>query len=307
MIEFLRTYARRHAHVLRTTLAQTVRTPVASLMTIAVIGITLALPAGLYVVIGNLERVSAGWDAGGQISLFLKRDTSDSEAGKLADRVRRIRGVASVEYISRSEALAEFKKLSGFGNALNLLDDNPLPPVLTVHPTSAAEPEAVAKLVDQLRGIDAVEFAQLDLDWVRRLHAMLVIAERGVLVLAGLLGLAVLLTIGNTIRLAIMNRRDEIEVMKLMGGTNAFIRRPFLYAGILQGFLGALMAWIIVGLVIWFLDGAISDLAALYGSDLSIQGLSAADSGVLLALGALLGWIGSRVSVQRHLRAIEPT
>ncbi|OGI70083.1 MAG: hypothetical protein A2W18_12525 [Candidatus Muproteobacteria bacterium RBG_16_60_9] len=307
MIEFLRTYARRHAHVLRTTLAQLVRAPVASLMTIAVLGITLALPTGLYVLIANLERVSRGWDAGGQISLFLKRDTSDAAAEKLAERVRRIRGVASVDYISRSQALVEFKELSGFGDALKLLNENPLPAVLAVHPASATAPEAVEKLLEQLRGLDAVEFAQLDLDWVRRLHAMLVIAERGVFVLAGLLGLAVLLTIGNTIRLAIMNRRDEIEVMKLMGGTNAFIRRPFLYAGVLQGLLGAAMAWAIVALVLLFLDGAISDLAGLYGSDLRIQGLSVADAGTLLALGAVLGWLGSRISVQRHLRAIEPS
>jgi cell division transport system permease protein len=307
MIGFFRTYARRHAHVLRTTLAQLVRAPVASLMTIAVIGITLALPTGLYVLIHNLERISRGWDAGGQISLFLKRDTSDAAAAKLADRIRRIPDVARVDYISRSQALAEFKRLSGFGNALNLLDENPLPPVLVVHPATRTAPEAVQKLLERLRALDAVELAQLDLDWVRRLHAMLVIAERGVLVLAGLLGLAVLLTIGNTIRLAVMNRRDEIEVTKIMGGTNAFIRRPFLYSGVLQGLLGAAMAWLIVALVLWFLDGAIGDLAALYGSDLRVEGLSGADTAVLLGLGAALGWLGSRLSVRRHLRAIEPS
>jgi cell division transport system permease protein len=307
MIRFLRTYVRRHAHVLRTTVAQLVRAPVASLMTIAVIAITLALPTGLYVLIGNLERVSAGWDTGGQISLFLKRDTGEAAADKLADRIRRIRGVARVDYISRDRALAEFKSLSGFGDALDVLDENPLPPVIVVHPVDATAPDAVEKLLHQLRGIDTVDFAQLDVDWVRRLHAMLEIAQRGVLVLAAMLGLAVLLTIGNTIRLAIMNRRDEIEVMKLMGGTNAFIRRPFLYAGVLQGFLGAVLAWLIVALVLWFLDGAIADLAALYGSDLRIEGLSSGDSGLLLGAGALLGWLGSRLSVRRHLRAIEPT
>lgn len=307
MIRFLRTYVRRHAHVLRATVAQLLHTPVASLMTIAVIGITLALPTGLYVLIGNLERLSEGWDTGGQISLFLKRDTGEAAAQKLAARIGRIHGVAHVDYISREQALAEFKTRSGFGNALNVLDDNPLPAVLVVHPADAAAPDAVEKLLKQLRAIDAVDFAQLDLEWVRRLHAILDIAERGVFVLAALLGLAVLLTIGNTIRLAIINRRDEIEVMKLMGGTNAFIRRPFLYSGVLQGLLGAAMAWLIVALVLLFLAGAITDLATLYGSDLRIEGLTLTDVGMLLGAGAALGWFGSRLSVSRHLRAIEPT
>jgi cell division transport system permease protein len=307
MIRFIRTYARRHAHVLRITIAQLVQAPVASFMTVAVIGITLALPTGLYVLIANLERVSKGWDTGGQISLFLKRDTSEADAGKLADRVRRIRGVAKVDYISRSQALAEFKTRSGFGSALDVLDENPLPAVLVVHPVDTTAPEAAQKLLGQLRKIDGVDFAQLDLDWVRRLHAMLAIAERGVLILAGLLGLAVLLTIGNTIRLAVMNRRDEIEVTKLMGGTDTFIRRPFLYSGVLQGLFGAAMAWAIVALVLLFLEGSIADLAALYGSDLRIEGLPVEDTAVLLGGGALVGWLGARLSVRRHLRDIEPS
>ena len=307
MIRFFRTYARRHSYVLRATLAQIARTPLASAMTIGVIGITLALPTGLYLLIDNLQRMSQGLDAGGQISLFLKRDTSETAAEKLAQRIERMNAVARVDYISREKALIEFKRLSGFGEALNMLDENPLPAVLTVHPKKSAGPDTLEELLKDLRAIDSVESAQLDLDWVRRLHAMLAIAERAVLVLAGLLGLAVLLTIGNTIRLAIMNRRDEIEVMKLMGGTNAFIRRPFLYSGVIHGFLGALTTWLIVVLVLLFLHGPIGELAALYGSDLRVEGLSLAGSGVLLGIGALLGWFGSRFSVGRHLRSIEPT
>lgn len=307
MIGFLRTYARRHAQVLRATLVQLVRTPLASAMTIGVIGITLALPTGLYVLIANLERMSAGIDAGGQISLFLKRDTSDAAAQKLAERVQRMRAVARVDYISREQALAEFKRLSGFGDALGLLDRNPLPAVLTVHPNKGANPEAVEALLRDLRALDAVESAQLDLEWVRRLRAILGLAQRAVFVLAGLLGLAVLLTVGNTVRLAILNRRDEIEVMKLMGGTNAFIRRPFLYAGFLQGLLGASAAWLILALVLWFLEAPMAELAALYGNDLRIEGLTRTGTAYLLTAGALLGWLGSRISVGRHLRAIEPT
>lgn len=307
MFRFLRTYARRHIHVLRSTLAQLARAPLASAMTIAVIGITLALPTGLYLLIDNLARMSADWDAGGQISLFLKRDTADAAAEKLAERVQRMRGVARVEYLSRNQALAEFKRLSGFGDALDILGQNPLPAVLTVHPAGAAAPDAVQALLAELRALDAVESAQLDLEWVQRLHSMLAIAERAVWVLGGLLGLAVLLTVGNTIRLAVLNRRDEIEVMKLMGGTNAFIRRPFLYAGLIQGLLGAATTWLILALALLLLERPIAELAALYGSDLRIEGLTREASVVLLGLGALLGWFGSRLSVGRHLRTIEPT
>lgn len=306
MIRFLRTYTRRHVYALRVTVSQLLRAPLSSLMTIGVIGITLALPTGLYLLIANLERMSAGLDAGGQISLFLKRDTSEAAAQRLAQRIGRMRAVERVEYISREQALAEFKRLSGFGDALNLLDRNPLPSVLTVYPARTSRPGAIEALLRDLRALDAVESAQLDLDWVRRLHALLALGERVVLILAGLLGLAVLLTVGNTVRLAILNRREEIEVMKLMGGTNAFIRRPFLYSGVLQGLLGAAAAWLVIALVLALLEGPIADLAALYGSEARIQGLSPQASGYLLAAGALLGWLGSRISVGRHLRSIEP-
>lgn len=307
MFRSFRVYLRQHTQALSATLALLLRAPLAALMTIAVIGITLALPTGLYLAINNLQRLSANWDTGGQISLFLKIDTSEAQAEKLAERVRRMRGITRVEYRSRAQALAEFKRLSGFGDALNTLERNPLPPVLIAHPTNASTPENLQSLLKELRQLDGVESAQLDLEWVRRLHAMLAIAERAVLVLAGLLALAVLLTIGNTIRLAVLNRRDEIEVTKLMGGTNAFIRRPFLYSGLLQGALGAATAGIILTLTLLFLAGPIRELAGLYGGDFAMRGLSLTDSLLLLGTGALLGWIGSRLAVGRLLRTIEPS
>lgn len=307
MIRFLRKYGRHHRHVLATTLQQLARAPLASLMTVAAIGITLALPTGLYVVIDNLQRMSQGWDTGGQISLFMKRDAAESSIEKLAERVRRMRAVARVDYISRGQALAEFKQLSGFGEALNVLDRNPLPALLVVHPTPGQNPEALQALLRDLRGNDLVETAQLDVEWVRRLHALLALAERAVWSLGALLALAVLLTIGNTIRLAVLNRRDEIEVMKLMGGTDTFIRRPFLYAGVLHGLLGAAVTWVILAVTQLFLSGPIASLAASYGNELRVEGLSLAGSGVLLTAGALLGWLGSRLAVGRHLRAIEPS
>ncbi|MEK7717823.1 MAG: permease-like cell division protein FtsX, partial [Pseudomonadota bacterium] len=245
----IKNYLLRHAQVFFYSLGQLTRTPVATFLTVAVIGITLALPAGLYVAIENVQRLASGWEDNGQISLFLKQDVPAAAIEKLADKIRRLPAVSWVDYVSREAALTEFKRLSGFGEALNALDRNPLPAVLVVHPAAThAHPDKLQALLKDLRRFNEVDIAQIDLDWVRRLHAMLELARQGVLILAAGLAIAVLLIIGNTIRLAVLNRRDEIEITKLIGGTNAFIRRPFLYTGTLQGLLGALLAWLLVGL-----------------------------------------------------------
>ncbi|MFL6622736.1 MAG: permease-like cell division protein FtsX [Sulfurifustis sp.] len=307
MIGFLRKYARNHRYVFRMTLAQLGRAPLAAAMTIATIGITLALPTGLYIVVDNLQRVSHGWDTGGQISLFLKREAASGAIDRFAERVRGLRGVARVEYVSSDQALTEFKRLSGFGDALNLLDRNPLPPVLIVHPAAAQSPGALHALMRELRASEIVDSAQLDLEWVQRLQALLAVAERVVAVLAVLLAAAVLLTIGNTIRLSVLNRRDEIEIMKLMGATDAFIRRPFLYSGVIYGLLGAAVAWFILALVRLFLAEPLASLAASYGAEVPLDGFSATTAGIVLVTGAFLGWLGSRLAVGRHLSAIAPS
>jgi cell division transport system permease protein len=304
----MKSYFVRHIQVFIYSLGQLVYTPLASLMTIAVIGITLALPTVFYVAIDNTERLSSGWKGQGQISLFLRREIEDGAARSLVERVQRLAPVAKVEFISSESAFVEFKRLSGFGDTLDSLDRNPLPALLVVHPAAThTHPEAIQALLNELKKYSEVEYAQLDLEWVRRLHAMLSIAQRAVLLLAGLLGLAVLLIVGNTIRLAVLNRRDEIEVIKLIGGTDAFIRRPFLYSGLQQGLLGAVLAWLLVGLGLLLLSGPIRELAGLYGSEFRVAGLDVASSLTLLGLGGLLGWLGSRIAVGRHLRDIEPS
>ena len=303
----MKNYLLRHLQVFFFSLGQLARAPFASLMTVSVIGITLALPVGLYLLMHNLEQVSAGWDSGAQISLFLKRGVSEKSARALAHRIEARKQVRTVRYLSAEDALDEFKRLSGFGEALDALDRNPLPPVLIVTPQAdQAQPAALDRLLAELRRYGDVDLAQLDLEWVKRLQVILRLAQRGVWLLATLLGLAVVLTIGNTIRLAILNRRDEIEVIKLIGGTNAFIRRPFLYSGLLQGLLGAAMAWLIVGAGLSLLSGPVADLATLYGSGFRARGLGLQGGLALLGAGAALGWAGSRIAVGRHLRDIEP-
>lgn len=297
-------WLRRHREALGEALARARRAPLATLLTVAVIGITLALPGGLFLAVDNVQRLAQGWETGGQVSLFLKQDVSDAEAGKLAEKIRHVAGVKSVSVITRAQALAEFKRHSGFGEALNLLDRNPLPAVLVVEPTRL-DPEALGRLSAELGRDPRVEIASLDLDWVRRLHAILEFARRAVAILAGLLGAAVLIIVGNTVRLAVLSRREEIEVTKLVGGTDAFIRRPFLYSGLLTGLLGGAAAFLFVGIALALLSGPAQELAALYGTRFQLSGLAGLVLGLPLA-GAALGWLGSRLAVGRHLRLIEP-
>jgi cell division transport system permease protein len=306
-VKRIHTWLLRHAQAGLGSLGALARAPLATLMTVAVIGITLAMPAAMIVAVDNAIELSSGFEGPGRISLFLKRELGDAEAAKLAERLRRRGEIAKVEIISREEAYAEFKQQSGFGEALAALERNPLPTVLVVHPSSDGErTAALEQLAHELGRLDAVELAQLDLEWVKRLHAWLGVIERGVQIVGSLLAIAVLLIVGNTIRLAVLSRRDEIEVSKLVGATDAFIRRPFLYSGLAQGVLGALLAWLLVQASLWLLAVPVAELAGLYGSDFSLGGLGLGLSGALLAAGAALGWLGARIAVGRHLREIEP-
>ena len=304
----LRVYLLRHLQVFFYSLGVLSRSPFATLMTAAVIGIALALPSGLHVVLQNAQQLSGGWDGAAQISLFLKRAVPNEEANRLARQIQKLPEVASVNYISRSEALQEFQRLSGFGDALEALKENPLPSVLVIHPTAnASTPEATAKLLQRLQAYPPVDVAQLDMQWVKRLYVIMELVRRGVVVLAALLALAVLLVVGNTIRLAIQNRRDEIVVMKLIGGTDGFIRRPFLYTGFWYGLFGGVLAWLLVSLSMSILRDPVERLTGLYQSQFELSGLDVATTGMLIGTSILLGLAGSWLAVGRHLRDIEPT
>ena len=300
-------YLLRHAQVLFYSLGQLARSPFGSLATVAVIAITLALPTGLYVLLDNVQRLSGAWDSAAQLSVFLKRDGSERAALALADKIRARPEVASVQYISRDAALAEFKRLSGFGEALSALTHNPLPAVLVVRPKPTHnDATTLDTLKKYFHSVKEVEWVQLDLEWIKRLNAIVDLARRGLWLLAGLLALAVALIVGNTIRLAVLNRRTEIEIVKLIGGTDAFIRRPFLYTGLWQGLFGAVCAWAVLALLLALLADPVQELAALYGSRFELRGLNAEAGLGLLAVGAVLGWLGARLAVGRHLWAIEP-
>jgi cell division transport system permease protein len=277
-------------------------------MTCAVIGIALALPVGLHVMLNNLNSISGEWESGASISLFLEQKITNEQAQALAETLRKHSRIETVELISRQAALAEFQQLSGYADALQALDSNPLPNLMVIQPKAEhTTAEAAEMLAQELRMLPEADIVQLDLQWVRRLQAITVIAQRAVVVLAALLCMAVLLIVGNTIRLEIENRRTEIEINKLIGATNAFIRRPFLYTGFWYGLFGGVIAWFLIALSLILLSGPIAKLAQLYQSSFDLSSLDATTVLLLLSASALLGLIGSWLAVGRHLSAIEPS
>ena len=296
-----------HSWVAISTLGQLSRTPLSSMLTAAVIAIALALPSGLYVLLDNVRSLVTNWDSNNQISLFLKSSVDEDAALKLARQVQSWREVSSIEYVSAAQALIEFRKTSGFGDVLDNLEQNPLPAVIIVQPKATIHETArVNQLAQRLRNLEQVDIAQLDMTWLSRLNAIIQLGERGLLLLVGLFGVAILLVVGNTIRLIIFNRREEILVSKLIGATNQFIRRPFLYCGIWYGLAGALLAWILVEILLALLSEPVSHLAILYGSQFSINHMRINDIALVLGLGIGLGFLGSWFAVGRHLHAIEP-
>jgi cell division transport system permease protein len=279
--------------------------PFASLMTILVIAVALALPAALRVAVNNAVAVSDSWQGAADFTLYLKLGVSEEAARRTARSIEERDDVAEVTVIDRDSALEEFRARSGFGEALDALDANPLPHTLVVRPASGVTGDIEA-LTSALAALPETDLVQVDTEWVSRLRAMLALAARLVDFATVLLALAVAIVVGNTIRLEIDNRSVEIEVTKLVGGTDGFIRRPFLYLGLAYGLAGAVVALLIVALGLLLLGPPVRSLAALYGSAFTLSGLSLRESGLLLGGGALLGWAGAGLAAARHLRAIEP-
>ncbi|GIU11117.1 cell division protein FtsX [Shewanella sp. c952] len=298
----------RHIQHAMASLGELWRNPVSSAMTMAVLGVSLSLPAALQVLVKNAETITQSWNSAAEISLFVDEGRSEKSIQSLITRLKVYPEVAEVNYINRDQALEEFQRLSGFGEALSYLDANPLPAVVMVTPSlKYSSPEGARELLSKLEQEAEVSFGRLDIEWLERLQAVVKLLERTVLAIAALLVLAVVLVIGNTIRLAIMNRRTEIEVMKLVGATEAFIQRPFLYTGIWFGVIGGVLAWVIINLLVWYLDFALAELLGLYGSQLHMESLTLTELGQLVLLASFLGWLGSYLSVRQHLRAIEPS
>jgi cell division transport system permease protein len=297
----------RHLQALLGSLGRLVRSPVATFLTLLVIALALALPAALRLFVTNAQAATGNFANAVDLSVYLKTDVPLAKAQQLAQAAQGRGDVASVTLIPADQGLEDFRRYSGFGDALRALKENPLPHVLHVRPRAE---DTSATALDSLRHYFSawpeVDLVQVDSEWIMRFNAILEVLRRLLLIAASLLGLGVLAVIGNTIRLEIAGRRAEIEVTKLVGGSNAFVRRPFLYTGVLYGVGGALLAWGIVAVAVGVLGESVATLARLYGSRYVLRGLSDQDVGILLGAGAVLGWIGAWISAARHLRSIEP-
>jgi cell division transport system permease protein len=302
----LRHYLTAHASNCAAALQRLLRQPVGSFMTAMVIALALALPAALRVVVNNADLLSESWQGAADFTVYLAMDVDDGRARALADEVRARDDVAEVTLVDRKVALEEFRARSGFGEALDALEENPLPHALVVRPAGGPAAE-VEKLARALEERPETALVQLDTQWVARLRGILALLARVVDIVTVLVALAVVLVIGNTIRLEINNRSTEIEVMKLVGGTDGFIRRPFLYLGAWYGLIGALVAVGLVLATLALLEGPIASLASLYSRSASPVGLSLEETLLLLGGGTALGWAGAWLAAARHLRAIEPT
>ena len=303
----MKQWLERHLQTLVGSLGRLWQHPFAALFTILVIGIALALPACLHVLVQNVRAASGGWESALDISVYMKTSASLDDTRRVADRVRQRRDVDDVQIIKADDALEQFRKGSGFGSALDALTDNPLPHALVVRPDAGfREPAQISGLSEALRTLPGVDIVQLDTAWVTRFNAILDVVRRIVLLAAALFALGILVIVGNTIRLDIENRRDEIEVTKLVGGSNAFVRRPFLYNGFWYGLGGGLVAWLVVAAAIALLSEPVQRIAGLYGSEFALHGLGLPGSAVLVSGGIVLGWLGSFVAATRELRGIEP-
>lgn len=288
-------------------LLRLLRSPLQSLLTWLVVAVAVALPAALYVVLSNVQNLGYSWQESSQLSVFIQRDARPEAVQSLRAALLARPDVEAVEHIPPDAALEEFKRYSGLGRVVESLEQNPLPDVLLIQPNEkGAGPKALEQLQAALEKELLVAEVRVDMAWVKRLQQMMQLGQRAVLALAGLLALGVLLAIGNTIRLAIENRRDEILVVKLVGGTDAFVRRPFLYTGFWYGLGGGLLALVLLGLGLWWLSGPVGRLAQEYQSEFRLSGLEWAVSIQLVLLAGLLGLAGAWLAVARHLSDIEP-
>jgi cell division transport system permease protein len=301
-------YFARHAQTLIGSLGRIVNHPFATLMTMAVIAVALALPLFLNLLLTNVRTATGNWNDAFDLSVYMDKKAGAARTASVAKQLRQREDVAGVRVITADQALTEFRRESGFGKALDALSDNPLPDTLVVTPAPAAStPQGTAALKTAIAALADVQTVQLDTEWVTRLHAMLDILRRVVLLAGGLLGAGVVLIVGNTIRLDILNRRAEIEVMKLVGASDGFARRPFLYSGVWYGLGGGLMALILVAVAAAVLAHPVDALAKLYGSQFHLQGLRFTTGVLVLGLAAGLAWFGSWLAATRHIRGIEPT
>lgn len=304
----LNSYFAHHRASFRATFVRLSEAKIQTAMTSLVVAITLALPALLLIVLGNMQQLGKSWDAEPKLTLYVnERAKQAAIEGLISDLEDDLR-VASLVYISADKALAEFEALSGFGAVLSGLESNPLPAAIEISLSPTYQNVTAQKsLAAEWQAHALIEQAVVDLQWVQRFIAITELARKLVVFLAMLLAVGALLAIGNTIRLIIENRKEEIVVIKLVGGTNGFVRRPLLYTGGAYGFIGAMLAIVLVNVVLIVAEPGVDALAQSYQSEFELRGLGFMPTLQLLLAGTLVGWLGAVFAVGRHLADIEPS
>jgi cell division transport system permease protein len=307
LIELFKAYLLNHAHGLFSSLGRLSRTPFTSVMTILVLAVAISLAGCFYIIVANIQQLTGNLQASNQMSLFLKEHVTESAAQKLAEQLKQNANIESIKFINKTQAMNEFKANSGFGEALNALESNPLPHVIQVLPKHVLDSrEALDQLMAEIKQIPQVELVQVDMQWVERLQAIMFIASRGVMVVSVLLGFAVTFITGNTIRLELQNRQDEVYISKLVGATHAFIQRPFLYTGFWLGFIAGFSAWLIVTVMLLILETPVEKLSALYSGSFELLFLSFGEFILLLMMTSVLAVLGSWIVLHYQLRQIKP-
>ncbi|MCQ1056687.1 permease-like cell division protein FtsX [Photobacterium sp. DNB23_23_1] len=296
-----------HKQQCKQSLADMIRRPLGNILTLAVLAFALTLPTSFYLFAKNVTLVAQVWQNPTQMTVYVEPGTSAGRVKQLHDELVQWPEIESLESISPEQGLVEFRQQAGFEQALSLLDDNPLPAVLIVKPTEAWQLDAKAtELASRLRLENGVDEVRLDSDWLQRLAAIKQLVVILAMIISGLMLFAVFLIVGNTLRLQVLNQRDEIQVMKLVGATDSFILRPYLYTGVWYGLIGGVAAWVLTALVAMLLDGAVAHLANLYDSPFRMVGFSWDESLILLMISVFLGLLAARLSAGRHLKEIEP-
>lgn len=307
LIEIFQAYLLNHAHGLFSSLGRLSRAPVTSSMTILVLAVAIALAGCFYIVVANIQQLTGNLQASNQMSLFLKEHVNESAGQKLADELARHSQIENIKFIDKKQAMEEFKANSGFGEALNALESNPLPNVIQVLPKDVLDNrEALDTLMAEFKQMPQVDFVQVDMQWVERLQAIMRIASRGVTLVSVLLGFAVTFITGNTIRLELHNRQDEVFISKLVGATHAFIQRPFLYTGFWLGFIAGFSAWLIITIMLLIVETPVEKLSGLYNSSFQLLYLSFSEFILLLMMASGLAVLGSWAVLHYQLRQLKP-
>lgn len=303
-----RAWLRRHSYSFFSSLGVLLRHRIGTLMTVMVLGIAMFLPLGLYVTLANLEGMNLRQDEWSAVTVFFKSAVKQQEVNRVAGELEKLFQPEAIVIISPEQGMTEFRDASGFGESLDILEENPLPWVLQVSPRSG-ETGQMKKRVDEmtafLQSTDSVELTQFDYKWLQRLGRMMELGQAAVTMLIILFGAAVVVVVANTIRLDVASHAEEIEILALVGAGDAFVRQPFLYTGLWYGLMGGLLSILLLSLTLLYLGRPLGLLLETYGTVFSMRGLGGYNTLWVLSVGGLLGWLGAWISVQRYLRQLR--